>query len=685
MGTIAEEISRIQTAKADLKTSIEAKGVSVPSATLIDGYADLVEAIPSSGESEDVTGSQVNSYVASYIAAAKVAYASDPNRTQSIVSQYNAHIEGVRKDQPLPMVIDAVSGNLIVHDDAIDASVMEQVTAGDKNVYNVSPQGGEYVIDNNGIAKVGRILPTGVVRMINGDTVLNVRDMGGWDCDGGKVKYGKIYRGGDLNGSPQSYLSDASKKMFVDFLRIKSEVDFSEQGSASSFGDNVIYTEVYVNQYYKPQVDLSETNFNKTKLAIQTIFADVANGRPVYFHCSIGRDRTGTLAVILNGMLGVSEVDLDINQELTSFTYSPTQGILSASRTESNYKELISYLKGLTTTSPSSPSYFRDACVAWCVLAGIPIADINAYRHSMIDGDPEDVEAHIEVHATAISVTPSSTSVDVGGTATLTAALTPSDATDTISWATSSASKATVTPSADGKTCVVTGIEAGSVTITASANGHSSSCSIEVGGVQPIPEGHSTPQGTTGIACYINGARRYYTSAEYESVLLPYVLGVYVNTTNTHVILYPTINSGVMYSSNKTVIIPNVTCWDPHETAVNDFFGLDNTNGILAAVSDGVIEDAPLAQWARSLSMLGNPTMYAIACGELKDVKSNLSAVNTCRTLIGHPTIDFESDVWTSTQKGASSAEGWFIADGTWRNHSKNNICRGIACCAITE
>lgn len=47
--SIATEITRLQTAKADLKTAIEGKGVTVPSATKIDGYADLVEAIQTGG------------------------------------------------------------------------------------------------------------------------------------------------------------------------------------------------------------------------------------------------------------------------------------------------------------------------------------------------------------------------------------------------------------------------------------------------------------------------------------------------------------------------------------------------------------------------------------------------------------------------------------------------------------
>ena len=43
--SIATELTRIQQAKADIKTSIESKGVTVPSATTIDGYPSLVNTI----------------------------------------------------------------------------------------------------------------------------------------------------------------------------------------------------------------------------------------------------------------------------------------------------------------------------------------------------------------------------------------------------------------------------------------------------------------------------------------------------------------------------------------------------------------------------------------------------------------------------------------------------------------
>lgn len=47
--SIASELTRIQTAKADIKTAIEAKGVTVPSSATIDTYDDYITSIPSGG------------------------------------------------------------------------------------------------------------------------------------------------------------------------------------------------------------------------------------------------------------------------------------------------------------------------------------------------------------------------------------------------------------------------------------------------------------------------------------------------------------------------------------------------------------------------------------------------------------------------------------------------------------
>lgn len=79
------------------------------------------------------------------------------------------------------------------------------------------------------------------------------------------------------------------------------------------------------------------------------------------------------------------------------------------------------------------------------------------------------------VQTTGVTVTPTTASIAVNGTTALTAALTPSGATGTITWATSNAAVATI--DANG---TVTGKSAGSAVITAVCGQFSASCTVTV-------------------------------------------------------------------------------------------------------------------------------------------------------------------------------------------------------------
>ncbi|ERN50728.1 Ig-like domain-containing protein [Lacticaseibacillus paracasei] len=75
-----------------------------------------------------------------------------------------------------------------------------------------------------------------------------------------------------------------------------------------------------------------------------------------------------------------------------------------------------------------------------------------------------------------VSLTPAAASVKVGATTALTATVSPEDATDkSVSYASSSTSVATVSPSG-----IVTGVSAGSATITATTHDGSKTASTAV-------------------------------------------------------------------------------------------------------------------------------------------------------------------------------------------------------------
>ena len=92
--------------------------------------------------------------------------------------------------------------------------------------------------------------------------------------------------------------------------------------------------------------------------------------------------------------------------------------------------------------------------------------------------DPTPTPTTIEV--TEVSLSQTSLSLDVKGTANLTATVNPSNATDkTVTWASSNSKVATV------KDGVVTAVSAGNATITVSAGGKTATCEVKV---NPDPE-----------------------------------------------------------------------------------------------------------------------------------------------------------------------------------------------------
>lgn len=102
---------------------------------------------------------------------------------------------------------------------------------------------------------------------------------------------------------------------------------------------------------------------------------------------------------------------------------------------------------------------------------------VNAVDEAVFFGTvqtPDSISDAAVISVDGIEVTPSTASVNVGDTTTLTATLSPSGATGTIDWASSDESVATV---ANG---VVTGVSAGTATITATCDGFSDTCEVTV-------------------------------------------------------------------------------------------------------------------------------------------------------------------------------------------------------------
>lgn len=157
------------------------------------------------------------------------------------------------------------------------------------------------------------------VRYITAGNVINMRDLGGQvNADGDKVKYELIYRGAALDEFT-SHLDDNARYVFK-YLGMKSEIElrggmdhnytpWDENNSNVHYTQGAAYQEIFT---------MNSNQISQYK----AMFEKLANkdNYPFYFHCSAGADRTGTLAFLLYGLLGVSYDDIRPEYELTTFS-----------------------------------------------------------------------------------------------------------------------------------------------------------------------------------------------------------------------------------------------------------------------------------------------------------------------------------------------------------------------------
>lgn len=99
--------------------------------------------------------------------------------------------------------------------------------------YNQEPNVGTPFVNGS---KAGTLKPLDSVRWIKSPS-RNVRDLGGWTCDGGTVKYGKLFRGGEISASDTDFI-----KTMHDEIGIRAELEL--QGADVAEDYSVIGTDL---------------------------------------------------------------------------------------------------------------------------------------------------------------------------------------------------------------------------------------------------------------------------------------------------------------------------------------------------------------------------------------------------------------------------------------------------------
>jgi len=247
---------------------------------------------------------------------------------------------GYRKDLPSPVPIKLAAaldtvGTLYVSEKAdypeAESKVMSIAKGTDSiNVWNLIPGRTynwklEYPNNNSEItvAASGQFKTTGTLRMLNIGGIYNVRDMGGWmGTKGYPMKYGKLIRGSRMseNGSGNTMITAAGKKELL-WVGIKADLDLRTSDerrlSSSPLGSTVSYD--YENNSYASRIytfDQNPASISGIKKIINWLKSD----KPVYFHCSVGADRTGTIAFLIGALCGMDDDALSKDYELTCFS-----------------------------------------------------------------------------------------------------------------------------------------------------------------------------------------------------------------------------------------------------------------------------------------------------------------------------------------------------------------------------
>ena len=325
---------------------------------------------------------QMNATAAAFIA--NVDYTENANDySVTKVTPYYSATTAYSKEEPDGLKI-KVTGNTALTV-AQGGKTRSDAVSGAGVIYNMEPlKAGTFAFGG----KTYKFVPEGGVRMIYTPSVWNVRDLGGWACTGGRVKYGKIFRGGHFGS-----ITDADKATIVDWLGVATDIDLRNNGetggiTASPLGGSVEYYHQPLD-FYANAVSTSAASA-RTVAVLKKVMACVAANKPCYFHCMSGSDRTGTIAYLLLSLLGVSQSDKDKDYELTAFSdeadgkrfrntnYNVTNG--------NGWYPLIKHFRDTYTGENDN-----EKVVAWAVANGITTAEINAFRAAMISGDAGEV------------------------------------------------------------------------------------------------------------------------------------------------------------------------------------------------------------------------------------------------------------------------------------------------------
>ncbi|MBO7620823.1 MAG: tyrosine-protein phosphatase [Victivallales bacterium] len=159
----------------------------------------------------------------------------------------------------------------------------------------------------------------------------NTRDLGGWKTkDGRRIKQNMIFRGQGLNDNSvngrqpgRNRLTAADIDWMLNTLHIKTDLDLRSSGETANMTVSPLGPTVkFIHHSSSAYNGIFKEKYMKVMAENFRVFTDPDN-YPIYFHCIGGADRAGSLALVLEGILGVPERELGIDWENTFYPHLP--------------------------------------------------------------------------------------------------------------------------------------------------------------------------------------------------------------------------------------------------------------------------------------------------------------------------------------------------------------------------